>query len=160
MGQIESAVEVKDKEEQRREPHTRTINDLSCDVRNEERERKPRSDRPHRHDPGMNAKQAKPNGVDEFCTGGDDLEEVTIRNLPVKDAHSARKEQTLVVGRGKRSCRQQKCPQVKEHTGSSKKKRQVHAGKRRLRLLCLMPAHRFPSCHMEPVEMSARSNYL
>jgi hypothetical protein len=83
----------------------------------------------------MNAKEAKPDGVDEVSTGGNDLEEVTIRNLPLNHAHSTRKEQTLVVGRGKRSCRQEKGPQVKEQTRSSKKKHKVHAGKGRLRLL-------------------------
>ena len=41
VGQIESAVEVKYKEEQGREPYTRTIDDLRGDVRDEEREHKP-----------------------------------------------------------------------------------------------------------------------
>src|SRR5580704_15085697 len=108
----------------------------------------------------MNAKEAKPNSVDEISTGGNDLEEVTIGNLPLNHAHSACKEQTLVVGRGKRSCRQQKGPQVKERARSSKKKHQLHAGKRRLRLFCVGPGHWFPSCHMEPGEMSAKSNFV
>src|SRR5579859_7175355 len=91
----------------------------------------------------MNAKGAKPNCIHEIGTGCNDLEEITIRNLALKDAHSACKEQTLIVGRGKRSCRQEKGPQIKKHTGAGKKNHKVHAGKRRLRLLCCQILHRF-----------------
>ncbi len=117
------------------------MDNLRGDVGDEERERKPRRDGPHRHDPGMNAKDAKSNGIDEIGTRCNDLEEVTIRNLALKDAHRARKEQTLVAGCGKRSCRQEKGPQVKEHTGAGEKNRQVQAGKGGLRLLCCETFH-------------------